>query len=687
MKRMKIMKTTMKNYIILLILSLTIPAYAQVITNGKRIHELPAKDTIKSDYLIIQGSPTTGKLYKTKMSVLNSAYSGGVGGSTDTSSLSNRIDKKLNKTDTSTLSNRINAKEAAITATTSADYYRGDKTFQALNKSAVGLSNVDNTSDATKNSATSTLTNKTISGSANTFSNISESSVTNLVSDLAAKESTITAGSTSQYWRGDKTWQTLTIPAQFNPTAGSNITLTGTYPNITIASSGGGGGGGGETLDQTLALGNTTDTLIIFDKSIASPSLGNAVTHDWLIFNPLVQSTNYSSTFGFKESATLFGVGSANDAIDHVMMWGWNISAGGGLESTSVVAYANVGSFPGTGNYNVIYKDNSNSNELARYYNWNGSSYTAGVKRGKTGIGFSLEDRYNQYNDGSMATEGHEFYIDPLGKQIRLKSYTINTTTNSVDLYRTVSREYLYVPTAPGHSANMTQYWEVEPGSNNLKSSDDLQYINTYLSREGGVLGTGNKDHGITSNSDRFFFNVGPVISFSGATLSNASLSSINVANTTISYADLTSNIKLHTFNIESPTPSKYFQADPQDGANALAWYGYGGMNSFQLQGGITDFRSPYMVNFWIGGRLRVYTNSTNSFIMGSSDLDVNIGYDGGQRINSVFAKQYYLNTKSSDPSTSDVEAGYYSMYKNTTSGAVKLWVNDGGTMKSVTLN
>jgi len=41
-------------------------------------------------------------------------------------------------------------KEDTITATTSADYYRGDKTFQPLNKNAVGLGNVDNTSDVNK---------------------------------------------------------------------------------------------------------------------------------------------------------------------------------------------------------------------------------------------------------------------------------------------------------------------------------------------------------------------------------------------------------------------------------------------------------------------------------------------------------------------------------------------------------
>lgn len=42
-----------------------------------------------------------------------------------------------------------------------------------LTKTDVGLANVDNTSDATKNAATATLTNKTISGASNTITNVS----------------------------------------------------------------------------------------------------------------------------------------------------------------------------------------------------------------------------------------------------------------------------------------------------------------------------------------------------------------------------------------------------------------------------------------------------------------------------------------------------------------------------------
>lgn len=43
--------------------------------------------------------------------------------------------------------------------------------------------------------------------------NIAQSKIAGLTTDLAAKEAAITAGTSAQYWRGDKTWQTLNTTA------------------------------------------------------------------------------------------------------------------------------------------------------------------------------------------------------------------------------------------------------------------------------------------------------------------------------------------------------------------------------------------------------------------------------------------------------------------------------------------
>ena len=52
----------------------------------------------------------------------------------------------------------LNGKENTVTSGTNSEYYRGDKTFQTLNKTAVGLSNVDNTSDSAKPVSTAVQT-------------------------------------------------------------------------------------------------------------------------------------------------------------------------------------------------------------------------------------------------------------------------------------------------------------------------------------------------------------------------------------------------------------------------------------------------------------------------------------------------------------------------------------------------
>jgi hypothetical protein len=62
-------------------------------------------------------------------------------------------------------------KESTITAGSTAQYWRGDKSWQTLDKTAVGLGNVDNTSDANKPISSATTT--ALNGKANTTTTIS----------------------------------------------------------------------------------------------------------------------------------------------------------------------------------------------------------------------------------------------------------------------------------------------------------------------------------------------------------------------------------------------------------------------------------------------------------------------------------------------------------------------------------
>lgn len=93
------------------------------------------------------------------------------------------------KADQSTVTTALATKEATITAGTTTQYLRGDKTFQTLDKTAVGLSNVDNTSDASKPISTAQATVN------------------------ATKENTLPTGTAAQYFKGDKTLGTLDAAA------------------------------------------------------------------------------------------------------------------------------------------------------------------------------------------------------------------------------------------------------------------------------------------------------------------------------------------------------------------------------------------------------------------------------------------------------------------------------------------
>lgn len=121
---------------------------------------------------------------------------------------------------------------------TSVNTRTGDVT---LAKADVGLRNVDNTADADKPISTATqaaLNAKVSSGS------LAPVATSGSYNDLTGKP-TIPAAQVNSDWNATSgVAQVLnkpTIPAQFNPVAGTNVTLSGAYPNITISATPGAG--------------------------------------------------------------------------------------------------------------------------------------------------------------------------------------------------------------------------------------------------------------------------------------------------------------------------------------------------------------------------------------------------------------------------------------------------------------
>lgn len=179
----------------------------------------------------------------------------------------------------------LNGKEPTLAAGTNTQYYRGDKTWATHDKASVGLGNVDNTADTAKPVSTATQT------------------------ALNAKENTVTAGTSAQYYRGDKTWQTLNKSA--------------------------------------VGLGNVDNT-----ADIAKPV-----------------STAQQSALDLKQNTSAKNVANGYAGLD----------ATGLIPSTllpsyvdDVLEFANLAAFPATGEAGKIYT----AIDTARIYRWSGSVYT-----------------------------------------------------------------------------------------------------------------------------------------------------------------------------------------------------------------------------------------------------------------------------------------------------------------------
>ena len=163
---------------------------------------------------------TEARVRATILTGLSTATNAVIGAADSVLSAFGKLQKQI--TD---LSSTVGGKEGAVSAGTTDQYYRGDKTWR------------DFASDVRSAFLTglSTATNATITATDSVLGALGklQKQITDLASTVSGKESSIAAGTTAQWWRGDKTWQSLPTSStglpgivQLNNMTNSNSTTT-----------------------------------------------------------------------------------------------------------------------------------------------------------------------------------------------------------------------------------------------------------------------------------------------------------------------------------------------------------------------------------------------------------------------------------------------------------------------------
>lgn len=139
---------------------------------------------------------------------------------------------------------------------------------------------------------------------------------TDLASALSGKEPSITAGTTSQYWRGDKTWQTLPSPGIGEaPNDGQS------YVRKSLGWSVASGGGGGDVYTELKSILVEGDHV-----SFAWDDVNKTVTIESTPFEPRLE---FTGSITWAQSSVYSGVTTANSTN----MRDGNVSTGTGTNN------------------------------------------------------------------------------------------------------------------------------------------------------------------------------------------------------------------------------------------------------------------------------------------------------------------------------------------------------------------
>jgi hypothetical protein len=217
-----------------------------------------------------------------KAPIASPTFTGTVGGITKSmvglGSVDNTTD--LNKPISTATQNALNLKENTITAGTTSQYYRGDKTFQTLDKTAVGLGNVDNTSDANKAFTAAQITSLVFD----------KARIPKVIPAVAIAGSAFTSGNTTS----EIIMSTLTIPAN-TLNVGDVVRISGLMTYTTAA-----------TKTLRVKFGTTTSGTSMYSPA----SLASSVTSTQIeLLAVVTASTTLRFTTNTVTNNTIYGNG------------------------------------------------------------------------------------------------------------------------------------------------------------------------------------------------------------------------------------------------------------------------------------------------------------------------------------------------------------------------------------------
>jgi hypothetical protein len=113
---------------------------------------------------------------------------------------------------------------------------------------------------------------------------------------------------------------------------------------------------------------------------------------------------------------------------------------------------------------------------------------------GQPAIGYSLESNFKPTADDRLV-ESHEYYITPAARQIRLKSYTIDTRTDHIDFYHTSNNFYIKNPASSntyfylqGDDHVSHTKWVTSTGDFMMQAGSDKAVIFTNSFSEGNRI-------------------------------------------------------------------------------------------------------------------------------------------------------------------------------------------------------